>query len=800
MRKFCFTALLYAAVCFSSCEKDVIEETFPEGKLSIKDKLSASTSTSGTNGLAAIGMVGDAKTDNRKNLQNLVNEAASKKITLILPAGKFLISDEIVLPENASISGQGPQTEIILSQNSNAGRNVFRIPTRVNNVSLASLKLDANQSVNKGGKLSSFYVTDNTTNIYAENVTFAGGRDNGSVQVKGLNDYPVKDIKFVKCVFLEAGRTLLELRGTRNAVISNCRFQNWGSQLSESPALQLQSQDNTETTITNNVFSNSMGTQYAIESTASTTKNTKIEYNIFNDAKHIGGNGIGGTFYLTSIINNKFGGGKGKQFAGLNVKGDKNVIEPNSFSENVYSEGAVSTTPVETPSTTSPVISTPEPLPSTPAPSGSPNATGLKADGVSDNKTQLQNLINTYASRNQTLVLPAGKFAISNEIILPSNLSLEGAGDATEIILTPGSGSNRKVFRIPTRMSNIKLKNLKLNANFSANTGANLAAFYVTDNTKDVSCENVTFSGGRDGGVVQAKGLNAYPIVNLRLINCRFTDGGRTSLEIRGTKDAVVANCYFTRWGLVTAASPSLQLQSQDNINILISGNTFDNTHGKQFGIESAAAYVVNSKITGNKLNDPQGLGGNGISGYYRGTTFSGNIMNGGSGNHRSGYEVFGSNNTITGNTINAGCIAISPGFTEDGTGVLISNNVVKTKNPNVGGIQLGGGKYNLNKITIQGNTIDTRASSGNSSAIVLGTYNATRAVSDITVEGNTIYTNAHCIRIQALAGSKNVYVYRNYFKVGYTWLGVITNTVSNIVAEGNVNELSNKSASYSSR
>lgn len=799
MRKIYLTVSLYAVLFMCSCEKEVVEQTIEDTPVSIKDKLASSVSGSLTAAFTATGLVGDGKTDNRSTLQNLINAASAKQQTLLLPAGKFLISDELLVPSNTEIQGQGSQTEVILSAGSAAGRNVFRIPTRIENVSFSSFRINANQSQNSGSRLVALLVTDNTNHLTFENIEFAGGRESGSVQVKGLNDYPVNDIRFVNCVFSEAGRTLLELRGTKSTLVSGCTFLNWGIQVSDSPALQLQSQDNSEVTIDGNTFINAVGTQYAIESTASTTKNSKIEYNVFNDAKSIGGNGIGGTFASSAIINNKFGGGKGLQRAGLNVKGDGNTLAPNSFSETVFPVSAPTKVPV--PSVPAPAPSSPAPVVQQPAPvNNQANATGLYGNGSFDNKTTLQNLVNTYASRKQTLILPAGKFLISNEVILPSNLSIEGAGDATEIFLSNSSGSNRKVFRIPTRTANIKIKNLKLNANFSGNTGANLVSFYVTDNTQNISCENVSFAGGRDGGVVQAKGLNAWPIVNLSLVNCRFTDGGRTSLEVRGTKDAVITGNHFTRWGIVNPASPSLQLQSQENINTRVAGNTFDNTHGKQFAIECAAAYVTNAKIADNKLNDPSGLGGNGISGYYRGTTFSGNVFTGGSGNHRSGFEVFGSHNTITGNTINAGCVAISPGFTENASGVVISNNIIKTKNPNVGGVQLGGGKYNLDNIKIQGNTIDTRASSGNSSAIVLGTYNATRAVSDITIEANRIYTNAHSIRIQALAGSKNIYVYRNHFKAGYTWLGVITNTVSNIVAEGNINELANKSASYSYR
>jgi len=796
MRQIYWTAMLAVLFCTCSCEEDQVEEVLADQTVSLKDKLTSAVVSETNNILTAAGLVGDGKADNAATLQRLINSAAAKKSTLVLPAGKFLVSNEIILPDNASVLGQGQQTEIYLSAGNAAGRNVLRIPTQTENVTLKNLKVNANQSQNSGARLVALYVTDNSSNIVFDNVFFAGGRQSGSVQVKGLNDYPVKDIKFNNCNFLEAGSTLLELRGTQNATITNCVFQNWANYVSNSPALQLQSQDNTQTSLFNNIFSNSYGSQYAVESTASTTKQARIENNVFNDGKNIGGNGIGGVFESSSITNNRFGGSKGLQRGGLNIKGSKNILTPNVFSDNIIP--VTISAPEATPAV--PTAPLPATTPQVPAQNATANAIGLNGNGLIDNRDVLQNLVNSFAARKQALILPAGKFLISNEIVLPSNLTIEGLGDVTEIFLSNNSGSNRKVFRVPTRTNGIKIKNLKLNANFAGNTGANLVTFYVADNTKNISCENVVFSGGRNGGVVQVKGLDAYPVSNFSVSNCRFTEGGRTLLELRGTRDALIANNNFTRWALVTAASPALQLQSQENINVRISGNTFNNTHGKQFAIECAAAYVTNSKISDNKLNDAPGLGGNGISGYYRNTVFSSNVMTGGNGTHRSGFEVFGSNNSIINNTVNAGSIAISPGFTEDGTGVLISNNIVKTKGANVGGVQLGGGKFNLNKIKISGNTIDTRASSGNSSAIVLGTYNVTRAVSDITIEANTIYTNAHCIRVQALAGSKNVYVYRNQFKTGFSWLGVITNTVSNIVSEGNTNELANKSATYSTR
>lgn len=422
----------------------------------------------------------------------------------------------------------------------------------------------------------------------------------------------------------------------------------------------------------------------------------------------------------------------------------------------------------------------------------------LNGNGTTDNRTALQKLVNDYAAKNKTLVLPKGKFLISDEVVLPTNTSIEGQGDATEIILTGGSAANRRVFKVPSKVSNIKLKSLKINANQSKNTGAQLVAFYVSENVKTVYSEKVTFAGGRDGGAVQVKGLNSAQVSPLSFISCKFAEAGRTSLELRGTKDVVITNCVFENWGSQNPNSPAIQLQSQDNVNVKITKNTFNNKFGVQFAIECANAYVVNSVISDNKLNDPNNLGGNGISGYYKNTSITNNIMQGGKGHQRSGLEIFGSYNTLSYNTITAGNIAISGGKAEDGTGIVISFNNVKTKNDNVCGIMLGGGGYNLNNVKIANNTVDTRLSKGNSSAIILGTYGATRAVSDINVVSNTLYTNAHCIRLQALAGSKNITIERNAFKAGSTWLGYITNTFSNIVIKGNVNSLSNKTVSYS--
>ncbi len=415
-----------------------------------------------------------------------------------------------------------------------------------------------------------------------------------------------------------------------------------------------------------------------------------------------------------------------------------------------------------------------------------------------DKRAELQDLINKSAASKQALYLPAGRFIISNELLIPSNTTIVGKGASTEIILTDGIAAKRNVFRITSGSSNIKLKDLKLNANQPGNIGADLVALFVHDRVAGLDFENVTFEGGRDRGVVQIKGLNATPVTDIKFLSCTFPLAGRTSIELRGTKNVTINKCVFSNWGTQNPNSPAIQLQSQENINVQIFENTFNNTKGIQFAIECAAAYVSDSKITNNKLNDPQNRGGNGISGYFKNTEISNNVLTGGNGNQRSGLEIFGSNNRLLNNTISAGLIAISPGFSEDGTNVLIQGNSVKSKGQNASGILMGNGGYNLNNIRVVGNSIDTRSATGNSSGIVVGTYGARRVVNNITVEGNTIWSNAFCIRLESLPGSSDIFLRKNLCKAGMSWLGIVTNTFSNVQASGNTKEMAEKGVIYS--
>lgn len=425
-------------------------------------------------------------------------------------------------------------------------------------------------------------------------------------------------------------------------------------------------------------------------------------------------------------------------------------------------------------------------------------AVASKPESNVDQRVSLQNLINKSAAAKEVLTLPSGRYTISDELIIPSNTVINGAGASTEIFLSPGSKADRHVFTIKTKTTNVTIKNLKINANQANNTGARLVALYIADGTKSLNFESLTIQGGRDVGAVQVKGLDNYPATDVKFSSCNFTEAGSMNLELRGTVNAVVQNCAFTNWSSINKNCSAFSLQSQENKNTKIINNTFTNTSGLQFAVECAAAYVSDAVISDNKFNDSKNLGGNGISGYFRRTQILRNVFTGGIGTHRSGLEIFGQNNTISNNTIGAGGIALSSGLKEDAYGTIVSNNIIKTVGTNAPGIAIGNGCCTIRDFKIQNNDVNTTAATGNSSAIVVGTYGTPGLVKNITVEANVIRTNASGIRMQSLPGSQDIYVTKNTFKQGSAWLTVITNTFKNIVAKGNVIEISNKNVNYS--
>jgi polygalacturonase len=82
--------LVLFVLSFFACKKD--EETAPQPeKLTIEEKVSAAAISPSS--FTINSLKGDGTTDNRAALQNLINSYASKNQKLVLPAGKFLISN-----------------------------------------------------------------------------------------------------------------------------------------------------------------------------------------------------------------------------------------------------------------------------------------------------------------------------------------------------------------------------------------------------------------------------------------------------------------------------------------------------------------------------------------------------------------------------------------------------------------------------------------------------------------------------------------------------------------------------------
>ncbi len=381
-------------------------------------------------------------------------------------------------------------------------------------------------------------------------------------------------------------------------------------------------------------------------------------------------------------------------------------------------------------------------------------------DGITDNRSVLQTMINDAATTHTTLKLPEGRFLISDYLETPSNCSIEGAGRKTVLLLSSGTGSNRSVLRAFSVKSNITIKNLTLNANGAGNTGSNIVAYAVADRVVNLTLENVCFKDAKDYGALQIKGTETGYCSNINITNCRFPYTGRTAIELRGCQNVNITNPYITRWGEQNPASAAVQLQSQQCSNVVITGGTFKNTAGTQFAIESAAANVSNATISNNIFYDSAGLGGNGISGYFTNSTFGFNQHIGGNGNQRSGYELFGSNNIIDHPVVKAGLIAVSAGSVTN----VNTNNVqilypeVTTKGSNSSGILIGAwtGLITSN-VTIVGGTVDTRAANGNSSAFTVGCYGIPGIVQNITMKETKLYSSTSAVRIQALPGSKDL-------------------------------------------
>ncbi len=412
-----------------------------------------------------------------------------------------------------------------------------------------------------------------------------------------------------------------------------------------------------------------------------------------------------------------------------------------------------------------------------------PEMFGVKANTGTDVSINMQAAINYASSRNRVLVLGPGTYIVKN-LTLPSNANVSGQSLNTVLQLPGGNETDKQVFLINAGVSNVTLANFIIDANRAAQTGTNVVCLKVinTDSTaahkiSDLKFTGITFRNSKDRALIWFRG---YRIENTTIENCVFTNAGVQAVELRGCKNFTFRNNTVTAWGLTTTAAPAFGLQSVINDGINIIGNFFINSVGGQFAIESAGAYVQNSSVTSNTF-DGNSLPAAGISGYFRNTTFSGNKHIRGVGTQRTGYELIGNDLVVSGNYIENGAIV----FTADevnpvaevrpnGRNCIISNNIIKTSATNASAIYLSGFVRNdtmsrVSNVTVSGNLIDNRGSTGNSATISVGFYGTAGLVSQVKIEDNKIYADASqaCIRLRTYDTSNNLEIAGNEFLSG---------------------------------
>lgn len=416
--------------------------------------------------------------------------------------------------------------------------------------------------------------------------------------------------------------------------------------------------------------------------------------------------------------------------------------------------------------------------------------------------TAFNNFLAAARTAKKVAYFPEGTYTVDG-VINPENVEIMGAGiNKTNIKLNNDNGStDRQLFLLPDTKGDCKISHLTIDANYAGNPNCTTMGWQCGSDSFNLSFKKVRFTGGAGvRAVLRFYALPGQYTERVRIEDCEFIDNERTCIEMRGLKDCIIKDSYFTSWGVGNVNSPAIQLQSTSNFDIKILHNTFDNTVGVQFAIESTTAWMYSVVIDGNTMNDPYNLGGNGISGYFQDSIFTNNVMSGGLGNQRSGLEIFGSNHLIANNTVTRGACAITSGNSLQGSSrvqgnIRFINNSVKTGIDNCAALFISGvGNDPETNITcigilVHGNILDARDGGGNNSpAVCVGRYGAIgTAVEDITVTDNKMYTNSTSgnVRFEALVGNK-IIIQDNYMLEGNNPLVYITDTFTNVTFSAN--------------
>lgn len=410
------------------------------------------------------------------------------------------------------------------------------------------------------------------------------------------------------------------------------------------------------------------------------------------------------------------------------------------------------------------------------------NSFGIIGDGLKDNTSLLQKIINWAGLNKKKIYFPNGIY-LTNQLLIPSNTKILGQNREKTILKLVSGSDNKNLGYIHNEGVNINFSNITLDANFSNNTGKSLSALYILNDHQpaspinNINLSNVSFKGGKGTGTLTIIGYS-QKISNININNCNFDSSGSNSVQLRGCKTVNVNNCKFTNWGLSNPNVSSFNFLSIVNENIILKNNVFKNTNGHQFAIECAGAEVINSSFSDNIFYG-NFLGASGISGAFTNSNFSNNKHLEGSGSWRSGYEIFGNNDIIANNFIENGSITL---FGKErsgdyigsfGNGFTVTNNIVKTNSINTSSLFIAGEsqQYPVKNAKIIGNTFDNSASRGsNSPTIHVGTYGGEFYADSLFFEKNIIVSSStqSCVYIRGADTLHNLVFKSNIFK-GYS-------------------------------
>ena len=158
-------------------------------------------------------------------------------------------------------------------------------------------------------------------------------------------------------------------------------------------------------------------------------------------------------------------------------------------------------------------------------------ASGNGDDGPGINSYLVQ--IAAMDRANGLAFLPPGTYRIATPIVLPSNITLFGFGDAT--ILRLGNSANVDVIQADGA-SNIRIKDLRIDGNRANNTSGNGIGVFLNHVT-DAWLENVNIVSCR------ADGFQLQEPVRVELRGCSASDCGRHGFALNAAEFCLLFAC-----------------------------------------------------------------------------------------------------------------------------------------------------------------------------------------------------------------------------------------------------------------